>query len=72
MARKRKVKLNIGASKALAAMKKRYGSARGRAIFYARASKYGQKGLRPSQKVNQTSGKGKHRIRSINRRRRKS
>lgn len=62
MARKRVVKRNKGASKALSAMIKRYGAKTGRRIFYSKASKYGKKGTRPSQKANAVYGTGSHRV----------
>lgn len=67
LARKRKVSLNRGASKALAALKKRYGAKRGRSIFYGRASRFGGKGKTPSQKANATFGVGSHKIKRATR-----
>lgn len=63
MARNRKVKASKGANKALSAMKKRYGSARGKAIFFAKAEKFGKRGQTPSQKGNSVFSKGAHRVR---------
>lgn len=60
--KKRAVKRNKGASKALAAMVRRYGSKKGRQVFYAKASKFARRGLRPSQKANAIYGKGHHQI----------
>jgi hypothetical protein len=66
--KKRRVKPNTGAKKALAAMIRHYGPTRGRRIFYSRASKFGSKGKTPSQKANSIYGKGSHRVKSVMRR----
>jgi len=43
-------------------MKKRYGAKKGKAVFYARANKYG-KGKSNAAKANSIYSKGSHRIR---------
>ena len=57
--RRARVKPNVGARKAIAAFKKRYG-ANWKAVYYGRASKYGRRGLRPQQKSNSIYGVGTH------------
>ena len=52
-----------GSKKALAAMRKRYGKKRGTSIFYAKANKYGKRGLSNARKANSIYSKGKHAIR---------
>jgi hypothetical protein len=39
-------------------MKKRYGAKKGRAIFYAKANKYGKKGKSPGTKATSVYKKG--------------
>lgn len=51
-----------GARKALAAMRKKYGSKRGTSIFYAKSNKYGKKGKSNASKANSVFGKGKHTV----------
>lgn len=51
-----------GSRKALTRMKKRYGAKKGKAVFYARANKYG-KGKSNAAKANSIYSKGSHRIR---------
>jgi len=48
-----------GGRKALAAMQKRYGTKKGKAIFYARANKLG-KGKTRLQKIRSVYSKGAH------------
>jgi len=49
-----------GSSKAMRAMQKRYGSKKGRSIFYAKSNKYGARGLSRRSKANSIYSKGKH------------
>jgi hypothetical protein len=50
---------NRGASKALSAMRKKYGTKRGTSIFFARANKYKKSaGKRPHTRANATYRKG--------------
>lgn len=44
-------------------MRKRYGKKRGTSIFYAKANKYGKRGLSNARKANSIYSKGKHAIR---------
>ena len=53
-----------GSRKVLAAMKKRYGAKRGTSIFYAKANKFGARGLSRRAKANSIYSKGRHTIRS--------
>lgn len=57
-----------GAKKALAAMRKRYGSKKGTSVFYAKANKYGR-GRSNAKKANSVYAKGAHRVRKRKRRR---
>lgn len=61
---------NKGARKALAAMKKKYGSKKGASVFYAKANKYG-KGKGAAKKANSVYGKGSHRVSKARKRRRR-
>lgn len=51
-----------GSRKALAAMKKKYGSKKGTSVFYALANKRG-KGKTRASKANSVYSKGAHRVR---------
>jgi len=52
-----------GSRKALAAMKKRYGAKKGTSVFYAKANKYGKRGISRAKKANSVYSKGAHRVR---------
>ena len=52
-----------GSNKALAAMKKRYGSKKGTSVFYAKSNKYGKRKQSNATKANSIYSKGAHRIR---------
>ena len=49
-----------GGNKAYRAMLKRYGTKKGKQVFYAKANKYGKRGTSRTQKIRKTYGKGVH------------